>query len=245
MYPKIDLHMHTRYSDGRNTIDEMVRAAAANDLYMIAITDHLFRPFMRPEWLDKAREEIEEAMNKYGIHVLYGVEITKPLIEDLSKPIPVTKEVQLVVCEHPVPDHIRDRRRFLEYVLEGIKRISLNENIDVLAHPLNLGRSNVIHDFREIERDFLVEIARVLADSNIVVEVMSQMYWWYPHMSISSFTEHYVEFIKLCKHHGVLFTIGSDAHSVCGVGNVYWSLKVLKRAGVSPDEIWMPEEKKD
>ena len=70
---------------------------------------------------------------------------------------------------------------------------------------------------------------------------MSQMYWWYPRMSITAFTDAYVEFIRLCKHHGASFSIGSDAHSACGVGNTRWALKVLERAGVTCDEIWLPE----
>ncbi|MCD6095606.1 MAG: PHP domain-containing protein [Thermoprotei archaeon] len=242
MYPRIDLHMHTRHSDGRNTIEEMIRAAEANDLEVIAITDHIFCPIKRPTWLDTAIREVNKAKENASLKVLLGVEITRPSIRDLTKKFPLPASIEHIVCEHPIPSGIKDKKVFLREVIEGIRHIASNDQVNVLAHPLNLGRSGVIGNFKDISKDVLEEVARILADSHVVMEIMSQMYWWYPYMDISTFTEAYTEFIRICKHHGVIFTIGSDAHSVCGVGNTYWSIKVLSRAGVTPDEIWIPDE---
>jgi DNA polymerase (family 10) len=69
-----DLHMHTTYSDGRATLDEMVDAAKAFGHAYIAICDHAQR--LRDGALERQAEEIA-AVNKRvkGIQVLRGVEV--------------------------------------------------------------------------------------------------------------------------------------------------------------------------
>jgi DNA polymerase (family 10) len=69
-----DLHMHTTYSDGRATLDEMVDAARAFGHGYIAICDHAQR--LRDGALERQAEEIA-AVNKRvkGIQVLRGVEV--------------------------------------------------------------------------------------------------------------------------------------------------------------------------
>jgi 3',5'-nucleoside bisphosphate phosphatase len=62
-----DLHLHTRYSDGSYTPDELVRAAVANGLATIALTDH--------DTFDGVQETMD-AGNRLGVEVIPGVEIT-------------------------------------------------------------------------------------------------------------------------------------------------------------------------
>ena len=38
--PNIDLHVHTLYSDGASSIEDVVRQAESNELEAMAITDH-------------------------------------------------------------------------------------------------------------------------------------------------------------------------------------------------------------
>ncbi|RLE84380.1 MAG: hypothetical protein DRJ67_10645 [Thermoprotei archaeon] len=238
-YPRVDLHVHTTYSDGRSPIEDVVRAAEANELEGLAITDHVYDPSQRVEWLEKAAEELSRAEPRIG--VVLGVEVTKVGLSGLSIGEWLRRRAGIIVCEHPVPARARCLREYLELVLRGVELVVTTPGVDVLAHPLNLGRAGVVEDFRVLGREFLDEVARLVAGAGVAVEVMSQMYWWYPRMSITAFTDAYVEFIRLCKHHGASFSIGSDAHSACGVGNTRWALKVLERAGVTCDEIWLPE----
>ena len=39
-YTKLNLHIHSTYSDGRNSIEQIVNAALKTDLEYICITDH-------------------------------------------------------------------------------------------------------------------------------------------------------------------------------------------------------------
>lgn len=62
-----DLHCHTAYSDGTQTIEEVIRKAKERDLGVIAITDHdtVFH-----------FDEVKKTCDKYGIKTVRGVEMS-------------------------------------------------------------------------------------------------------------------------------------------------------------------------
>ena len=62
-----DLHLHTRYSDGSYTPEELAREAARQRFAAIAVTDH--------DTLDGIPESLR-AGDEFGIEVIAGVEIT-------------------------------------------------------------------------------------------------------------------------------------------------------------------------
>ena len=83
-----NLHMHSRFSDGKNTVDEMVSGAAKLGYDEIAITDHLDWLFVEqimkgaakhhtflPFQADEYKRQCAEAEQKHGIRVLRGWEI--------------------------------------------------------------------------------------------------------------------------------------------------------------------------
>jgi DNA polymerase (family X) len=74
-----DLHMHTVASDGRNTIEEMARAARDRGLQYIAITDHSashgFGNHVEPDELRRQIERVRAVNAELeGIEVLIGTE---------------------------------------------------------------------------------------------------------------------------------------------------------------------------
>lgn len=63
---KVDLHIHSLYSDGCNTPEEIVMMAKRKNLQTIALTDH--------DTILGSKELMK--LNKLGIHVYSGVELT-------------------------------------------------------------------------------------------------------------------------------------------------------------------------
>lgn len=66
--------MHSRYSDGSGSIDELVRAAISAGLTQITITDHMPLPFATRYAMDKKdvelyRQEIKELQNTYAVEL--------------------------------------------------------------------------------------------------------------------------------------------------------------------------------
>lgn len=70
----VDLHMHSTYSDGRNTPAELVQAAAAQGLGVIAITDH--DSWNGIQEAKTAAEQINTQAGRQVIRVLTGVELS-------------------------------------------------------------------------------------------------------------------------------------------------------------------------
>ena len=84
---KYDFHLHSTFSDGKNTVDEMAGAAASFGFREIAFTEH-FSPLLvrvdrqlnrrtqiRPEDVNQFYQECETAQKKHGIKVLKGFEL--------------------------------------------------------------------------------------------------------------------------------------------------------------------------
>lgn len=67
----VDMHMHTRYSDGRNELWEMVEEASSLGLKEIAITDHVWRD---SDWFEEYCLDIEECIERYGMKIHIGFE---------------------------------------------------------------------------------------------------------------------------------------------------------------------------
>jgi len=75
-----DLHMHSDWSDGRDTIDEMVAAAVALGYEYVAITDHSVSSSIARgldvDRLERQREAVAAVRDAYpGITVLHGAEV--------------------------------------------------------------------------------------------------------------------------------------------------------------------------
>jgi DNA polymerase (family 10) len=75
-----DLHMHTSWSDGRDSVESMALAARALGYQYIAITDHSERSLasrrLRSGEISRQRKEIEAVRKRnVGIEILQGVEV--------------------------------------------------------------------------------------------------------------------------------------------------------------------------
>ncbi|HEY8186868.1 MAG TPA: DNA polymerase/3'-5' exonuclease PolX [Pyrinomonadaceae bacterium] len=72
------VHCHTTYSDGKHTIEEMVRAAEAMGMKYITITDHSPTAFyaggVTVDRLQRQWDEIEEVQQKVKIKIFRGTE---------------------------------------------------------------------------------------------------------------------------------------------------------------------------
>jgi hypothetical protein len=92
-----DFHIHSNFSDGQLTIPQVVDFFAARKIHVIAITDHLcesktwlgkaakvlgmtLTPATFPLYINLIRHESKRAMDRYGMVVLPGYEITKNAI---------------------------------------------------------------------------------------------------------------------------------------------------------------------
>jgi DNA polymerase (family 10) len=203
-----DLHAHSRWSDGRNTVREMALAARARNLGYLAITDHS-RRLAAAHGLDPVRlrqqiDEIERTRVE-GITLLKGIEVD--ILEDgaLDLPDAVLGELDLVIAAvHSA--FALPRARQTERILRALD----NPRVTMLAHPL--GR--LIGSREPYEVDML-KIVRKAAARGRFLELNA-----HPER-LDLLDVH----CRMAKDEGVLVSVNSDAHSIeqfdnlrCGIG---------------------------
>lgn len=129
-----DLHMHTQWSDGKDTAEAMARAAAARGYEYCCITDHSqslkFARGVAVEDLRAHAAAVRGLSDTVGIRVLMGAEVDILADGSLDYPDEVLAELDLVVgsvhSRFQMPRDAMTRR---------VVRALEHPRLDVLGHP--------------------------------------------------------------------------------------------------------------
>lgn len=132
-----DLHMHTTYSDGTDTLEAMVAACSALGYGYIAITDHseraaASRTLTRTD-LARQRDEIAAIRARYPqIAILHGVEADILPDGRLDFPDAVLEPLDIVLASlHDAAQH--DARALTRRCIQAIR----HPLVTILTHPAN------------------------------------------------------------------------------------------------------------
>src|SRR3989344_1094691 len=193
-----DLHMHTKWSDGANTTEEMINACINLDYKYIAITDHSKSEYVA-NGLDEKRllkhcQEIDELQKKYPqIRVLKGAEVDILSDGKLDYSDKILKKLDIVIASI----HSRFKSQKEEMTKRIIKALE-NKYVNIFSHPT--GRLINEREPYEVDIEKLFETAR---ENNVFLEINS-----FPsRLDLKDIN------IKLALEHEVKFAINSDSHS--------------------------------
>jgi len=130
-----DLHVHTDWSDGRGSLEEMVAAARTQELQYIAITDHAkFAEVIGGLTSDKLRRQLDAiaALNETldGFRVLTGIEANIQSDGSLDMPDELLAKLDVVVAS--VHAHFRQSKADMT---ARLIRVCENEHVDIVGHP--------------------------------------------------------------------------------------------------------------
>ncbi|MHB1126895.1 MAG: PHP domain-containing protein [Bacillota bacterium] len=234
-----DYHMHSKYSDGRSTIGEMMAAAQAKGLEEIAITDHGPRNIgvgvAGLETYHRIKEELQE-LNRAseGLKVLAGAEADVIGLDgEIDVPEKIYRELDvLLVGLHPYvwPASVVDGINIvvnnqLKNISSALYRKVVNDNTKALnecmyRHPVTA----VTHPGLGMPVN-IPEVARACAQTETAYEVNTG----HDYQS--------VEELKIAAREGVQFILSSDAHYTDTVGNLEKGLELLIEAGVPTERI--------
>ncbi|MBI2101378.1 DNA polymerase/3'-5' exonuclease PolX [Candidatus Woesearchaeota archaeon] len=195
---KGDLQMHTKWSDGNNTIEEMALAAKKLGHEYICITDHTGRIAIANP-LDKKRikgqrKEIDKANKKLnGIEILQGVEVNITDDGKLDMPDKVLKELDIVVAS--IHSGFKNPK---EKITRRMVKAMENENVDIIAHPT--GRLITRRESYDIDLEAVFDAAK---RTNTIMEINS-----YPErMDLRD------SHVRAAVKAGVKLVISTDAHN--------------------------------
>ncbi|MDA2919624.1 DNA polymerase/3'-5' exonuclease PolX [Desulfobacterota bacterium AH_259_B03_O07] len=155
---KGDLHVHTNWSDGTSSIEDMARKAKKLGYEYIAITDH--SPSSRIanglsiERLYEKREELESVRKKVrGIQILMGSEVDILSDGTLDYPDSVLKDLDVVIASVHIGFKM-ERAKMTRRIMKALT----NPFVNFLAHPT--GRLIGERDPYEVDLDDIFETAK-------------------------------------------------------------------------------------
>jgi DNA polymerase (family 10) len=232
-----DLHSHTDWSDGSQSIEVMAEFARRRGHAYQVITDHsqslAIAKGLDPERVARERHEIAALNRRFrdeedggrapaetspeGFRLLHGCELEIRADGQLDYPDELLTTFDLVVASLHVARR-QPRAELTQRVLNAIE----NPHVDVIAHPA--GRMIGTRDDLDLDWDVVYQAA---ARTNTVLEMNGS-----PHrLDLSA------ERARRALELGCMLSIDSDAHHTREFSHLDWGVSQARRAWVEPARV--------
>jgi len=218
-----DLHMHTTWSDGRDSIMHMVLSSRQLGYEYVAITDHSERSWASRKLLSLEvplqREEIDTVRSHApGIEILHGVEVD--IMPDGSLDFTdETLEGFDIVLASLHDANGQDGRRLTDRYLQAMRHPLVN----VITHPAN--RSPALSDGYELDFDRLFEVA---VETGTAMEIDGAP----GHLDMDG------RVARRAADAGVTIAINSDCHRAEALGRqMSFGIGTARRGWVGPEQV--------
>lgn len=217
-----ELHMHTDWSDGRNTIEEMVEACIEQGYEYAAITDHSKALAMTggldAEKLRRQWDAIEEVQARYpDFRILRGMEVDILRDGELDLEDDMLEQLDVVIASV----HSRfemDPAEQTARILRAVRHPAVN----LLGHPT--GR---LINRREPMKFALDEVLHAAAENGVAVEINSHP------ARLDLRDVHLMEARRL----GIPVSINTDAHRTGELDLTRYGVDQAQRAWLEPGQV--------
>ncbi len=202
-----DMHLHTNFSDGANTLQEMAEAAVDCGLHEICFTDHVWK---ESDWWPEYFTECQRVAQSFlpNLNISCGVEAKVcDFSGTLDLPLSIDRKILQVAAIHRLPignrqflrkDLLRQNGSFAvtcwKNTLSGLNK---NPSISSIAHPFSLLPYMDI----TLDESFWNQVVHIFDKGSYLIEYN---------------TKYDNSFIPLSfwKHFSPRIIFGSDSHSV-------------------------------
>jgi len=217
-----DLHVHSTWTDGTATIEEMALAAKRRGWKYLAITDHSRRVSMAngldPKRLRRQWAEIDRLNERLkGIRLLKGIEVDILERGGLDLPDDVLAEADWVVASVHYGQN-QPREKITRRIIEALE----NPYVCVLAHPT--GRMLEQRKPYEVDLDAVMQAAK-------------------QHGKLLELNAHPRRLdlddvgCAAAQKHGIPVVISTDAHRVDGLDAMRYGVQQARRGGLRPEDV--------
>lgn len=214
-----DLHLHSTYSDGRSTIEEIAEFARSLGYEYVAICDHSksvkYAGGLTEARLKKQMGEIERLNERSeGMKILKGIEVDILGDGTLDLDHRLLEQLDLVVAAI----HMGFKKNVTGRLAAAIE----NPHVDIIAHPT--GRLISKREGYEVEIDEVMEEA---AENNKVLELNA-------HPDRLDLDDLH---LRKARDMGIKISIGTDAHSVGDMRWMRFGLGIARRGWLEKDDV--------
>ena len=216
---KGDLHMHTTWSDGVNSLEEMVETAYKLGYQYIVIGDHsqsarvangLTPERYKQQW--KEIERLNKIYNPKGFYILRGAEVDILPDGSLDLPDEILEQFDFVVASV----HSRFEQDNTERIIKAME----NPYVNMIGHPT--GKQYGYREGYPVDINKLIEVAK---ETGTALELNTQR------MDLSP------ENVRKCMEAGVYIGIVTDAHSARQLHLLHIGVGLARRGWATPDKV--------
>jgi len=219
---KGDLHVHTNWSDGNASVEDMARAAAARGYQYIAVTDHSKgRGIANGLNEARLREQVSEirALDQrlQQITVLAGMEVDIRADGSLDMPDDVLEELDVVVAAvHSAMGQDEDR------MTRRVLRAMHSRHVDIIAHPT----CRLLREREPVALD-MEAVFRTAVETGTALEINAMP------ARLDLKDSHVLRAREL----GVRLAIGTDAHAVGHLEYMRFGVGTARRGWCDPGDV--------
>ncbi len=219
---KGDFHVHSTYSDGAQTLEELALRAKEMGYRYIAITDHsqslkIAHGLSTQRLKEKIREGKKLQKTLSGIELLLGAEVDIKNDGTLDYPDTLLKELDIVIGA--IHSGFKQKR---EQITKRIVTAMHNPFLHIIAHPT--GRLLGERDPYDVDMDQVIEAA---GKTGTALEINA----YTQRLDLDDINT------RKAKQNGVMIAIGTDAHQLDQLGMMELGIKVARRGWLEPQNV--------
>jgi len=217
---KGDLHIHSTYSDGDLTIEEIAEFARKMGYEYIGISDHSvsvkYAGGLDIETLKRKNREIDELNKKFkgSPYILKSAEVDILSNGALDYPDEILKSLDVVIAAV--------HQGFKKDVTTRIMKAMESPYVDIIAHPT--GRLIGKREGYDVDIEKVIDYA---GETNTILEINA----YYERLDLNDIDA------RAAGEKGVALVINTDTHSKSMFNNMIFGVGIARRAGLKRDNI--------
>lgn len=218
-----ELHAHSTWSDGAETIEGMAQAARERGYKVLAITDHSgglgIANGLSVERLRQRKDAIQAAQEKLGdsIRLLHGTEVDILADGNIYYPDEVLAELDIVIAS--LHASLRQPR---DVITARLLKAIHNPHVDIIGHPS--GRLLPDREGADLEWDAVLAGAK---ESGVALEINADPV----RLDLDEV------YVRRAAEMGIVMSINTDAHSIESLEHMEYGVAVARRAWCGPGSV--------